>query len=136
MVFQLLLNNCSAWMTNDTGVTEMPPLTLHIGSRNGVKTELTLDPWDFIVAQDDNATEILYTNFNGIEFVNGYKRTPQRVVACTPAFATMEFPTKYNGPAWIIGMPIFYSYVVSYSTGVNPPRVSFDKRSCGLCKGT
>jgi len=55
---------------------------------------------------------------------------------CLPAFGTMDYNTRANGPVWILGTPLFYQFVVGYDVSTNPPSISFSdqtKTPCGTC---
>ena len=54
---------------------------------------------------------------------------------CRPAFGAMDYQTEQNGPVWILGLPIFYEYVVGYDMEAKPPAISFSSGLCGSCQG-
>lgn len=55
---------------------------------------------------------------------------------CIPAFDNIEYYTAKNGPVWILGLPLFLEYTVSYDVGVSPPTMSFTSGSCTSCGGS
>lgn len=42
------------------------------------------------------------------------ERSPERSSVCAPAFGPLNYPTKKNGPVWIMGLPLFFAYTVGY----------------------
>lgn len=135
-IFQLLLNECHSWIGKSKGLEEMPPLTFTIKGRDGKEELLIVDPWDYIVSEKTYRTEIAYSKMGGLSYATGWERSNKKAWACTAAFATMEFPTHGNGPAWIFGLPFFYSHVVSYNSDTHPPSISFQRGKCGGCDRT
>jgi len=58
---------------------------------------------------------------------------------CEPAFGTMEYDTRLNGPVWILGASLFYEYAVGFELDANNMAMSFKKLStnvpCSSCTG-
>lgn len=111
----------------------MPKMKLTVKGRGGNKYVVELDPWDYIVAEQTYKLEIIYEKFEGRSYATGWERKSKKIWACAAAFATMDFPTRGNGPAWIFGLPVFYSHRVSYNVDHTPPSMSFTRESCGSC---
>lgn len=134
LVFQLLLNDCNNWYDEKEGLNEIPELQFHIASRNGFERTLYLDPWSFIVKEERRRVEILYQTIEGIDGIPvGHKQTQHNIWTCAPALAAMDYSTQSNGQGWVLGQPLFYSYVVVFDTATNPPSISFKKQPCGTC---
>mmetsp|Transcript_66393 Transcript_66393/g.187055 ORF Transcript_66393/g.187055 Transcript_66393/m.187055 type:complete len:510 (+) Transcript_66393:52-1581(+) len=132
-LFQLLLNDCHTWMNKKNGIQELPKVSWVVKGRAGNEFHLELDPWDYIISEQTYKMQITYGKIDGMTYVTGWERRSKQIWACNPAFAFMDFPTERNGPAWILGLPIFYSHRVSYNIEHNPPSMSFTKELCGGC---
>lgn len=137
-IFQMLLMDCATWMTDAQGLDELPPLHFHVVGKNYSKQVLEIPSHSYImeVSQDQVS--------NAIGLLQGVGRIPINTKAptnatkiCSPAFGVMDYPTKLNGPVWILGTSLFYEYTVGYDTSVSPPTISFapqsDAAPCGSC---
>lgn len=131
--FQNLLTDCDQWFNESTGLTELPPVHFHVASDNHEKT-LTLQPWSFIVSRYEETSTPIYRDDNSNEEIVDYSKTGKMGWTCEAAFGIMDYPTPKNGPAWVLGMPLFYSYVVQYDISELPPKISFSQTPCGTCR--
>jgi len=134
LLFQLLLHDCHDWYDEEVGLNEIPEIKFHIASRNGKEKILHFDPWSFIVMEKRKEIEIMYTSLMGIDEIPiGHRQTENDKWTCVPALAAMDYSTHSNGQGWILGQPLFYSYVVIFDTATNPPSISFNSQPCVQC---
>lgn len=137
-VFDLLLEDCSSWANStEYGVGELPTLNFHITGMGGGKQIVSL-PGNAYTMQ--TTVELMRVEYQEIPF---FGRIPLRQVptgetklVCLPAFSPMEYNTEKNGPVFILGLPLFYEYSVSYDLSTEPPEMgleSLEGESCGLC---
>eukprot|EP00435_Cladocopium_sp_Y103_P022174 s1004_g5.t1 len=129
--FVLLIKHCYTWLGNSTDLnTEMPDLSFKVAGMAGGKETLKLDPNSYTFL---TTVPILHKE---VEYFLGY--LPVEVITvrneqvCLPAFSSMNYTTPKNGPVWIMGTPLFYSYKVQYDREPEPPTMSFGK-GCGTC---
>merc|ERR1719210_714456 len=111
----------------------MPKIQFTIKGSDGNEEFLFMDPWDYIVQEKTFKAKIVHRKMEGLTYATGWERESKKIWACTAAFATLDFPTQKNGPAWIFGLPFFYSHVVSYNSDTKPPSMSFKRDKCGGC---
>lgn len=122
-VVQLLLEDCDSWLRESAaGLDELPPLKFHVRGAGGAggaggdgEQALEIPAVDYVMAMED-------------------KKAKMR--ACAPAFGAMDYPTQQNGPVWIMGLPLFFSYTVAYDIAPKPPTVAFSsvrESPCGSC---
>lgn len=134
-VLQMLLMDCSAWLTEERGLDELPPIHFHVSGTNGTTQTLSIPSRSYIMemtAQDARSTLGLLQGVGSQIPMNVGNGT--RV--CQPAFGTMEYPTSKNGPVWIMGTSLFYEYMVGYDMAASPPTISFTSQAeepCGSC---
>lgn len=129
--FVLLMKHCYTWLGNSTDLnTEMPDLSFKVAGMAGGKETLKLDPNSYTFL---TTVPIIHKE---VEYFLGY--LPVEVITvrneqvCLPAFSSMNYTTPKNGPVWIMGTPLFYSYKVQYDREPEPPTMSFGK-GCGTC---
>lgn len=126
--FETLLEDCEAWLGEDrlhpggsaAGLSELPTLELHVAGPDGAEQTLELPGWAYVLELDVPLEQREL----------GAKKT------CGSAFGEMEYVTQKNGPVWILGTPVFYSYEVGYSLKTTPPAMSFvsvEQAPCGAC---
>lgn len=129
LTFQRLLYDCKSWLSDSVTLDELPAIHVHIGGSGSSQETLTLNGWAYVI-------EVHETEYKYVSDVSGHT-FPKKVKGakvCSPAFGTMEYNTKLNGPVWIFGTPLFYSYQVGYDLATNPPSMSFSSEECGSCK--
>jgi len=140
-ILQLLLMDCDSWMGKEHGLKEMPDLHFHVRGHDGTAQALKIPANAYVMeASGEDAVSTMSLlkgvgNFSSNIPVDEIKKGKK---VCMPAFGTMEYNTKDNGPVWILGTPIFYEYVVGYDMNSKPPSMSFEsqaKRPCGSCSG-
>jgi len=137
-IIQLLLQDCDRWMTNETGTDGLPDLHFHVRGTRGTKQAITIPAHAYIMAYaGDNVTTAykLLAGVGNIPADPDATRGAKKV--CAPAFGSMDYNTKANGPVWILGTPLFYEYVVGYDMNANPPAISFHSQKdmpCGSCQ--
>lgn len=127
----LLLKNCHYWLYNGTGFSEMPSLFFHVGGTAGGLDTLEMKPHTWVLEMNQRVVQKHTKKLLGylpIEIVSVSKEH-----VCTPAFGHMDYPTKLNGPVWIMGTPLFYEYQVHYDRGPDPPTMNFVREPCGAC---
>jgi len=135
-IFQSLIEDCKSWLTPHQGLDELPPIHLHVGGSNGSKQALQLKPWSYILETQEEEFESVYKDIPGLGRIPmGKNFTGKTHLVCTPAFSEMDYQTEQNGPVWILGLPIFYEYVVGYDMEAKPPAISFSSGLCGSCEG-
>lgn len=144
-VFQYLLEDCDSWLDEGEGLDELPPLAFHVAGSNGTTQALRLpgSAYVFAVQGKEGADTAETSRSNGAapanrtEVVHGaVAGAGSRKRLCQPAFGPMDYPTKANGPIWILGTPFFYEYTVGYDLFASPPAISFTSTSespCGQC---
>lgn len=134
-LFQVLLADCSSWL-DDGSLEELPPLLFHVAGKNGEKQSLEIpsSAYLFEADVDESAGTFLASDVPGLTHSN---RTGGKRRACTASFGAMEYPTKLNGDVWILGVPLFSQYKVSYDLKAkHSGTMSFtqlDGAGCGSC---
>jgi len=112
-VLKFILEDCASWLA-ETSLDELPPLKFHLANKAEEESHvLEFSAADYIVLMKVNGTQL-----------------------CQPAFGPMDYPTQKNGPVWILGLPTFYAYAVTYDTKAEPPSVAFTSTAespCGTC---
>jgi len=127
-IFQSLIQDC-------IGLNELPPIHFHVGGSNS-KQALQLEAWSYIFETQQKEFEYVYQDVPGMGKVpTGKNFTGKSHKVCALAFDTMEYQTQQNGPVWILGLPIFYEYLVGYDMEAKPPAISFSSVPCGSCGG-
>jgi len=72
-------------------------------------------------------------------YLDFLKRTGSRhetkTRVCLAAFDTVDYPTATNGPVWILGTPLFYSFKVSFESDPSKggPSMQFEEGQCAEC---
>eukprot|EP00927_Polykrikos_kofoidii_P016574 TRINITY_DN174_c0_g1_i3.p1 TRINITY_DN174_c0_g1~~TRINITY_DN174_c0_g1_i3.p1 ORF type:complete len:548 (-),score=76.45 TRINITY_DN174_c0_g1_i3:112-1755(-) len=129
-VLNLLLADCDSWISDGDGLRELPSLHFGVASvANERNQSIELTGWSYVVEYSFNQTER-----SELQKV-AQQKLPKRM--CKHSFGPMEYRTKSNGPVWILGTPLFYTYRVDYESGTSPPSMSFTKLSdepCGACE--
>jgi len=162
-ILQAVLADCENWMDDKVGLSELPPLHFHVQGSNGTKQTLSIPGHLYImetprelleqqqnqrVQQQPTYVQLGKSGINSTVLDNipvgemhpeigGQANISGKV--CAPALGTMEYQTRYNGPVWIFGTPLFYQYVVGYDVSTNPPSIAFsdqDQTPCGTCDPT
>ncbi|CAE7201784.1 PEP4 [Symbiodinium necroappetens] len=137
-VFLLLLEHCADWAEGVDMDQELPKLNFHVAGLNGVQTELSLRPKNYIMTAtaDINVPEM--KTLGGLTFQIERKK---RGKVCMPAFQPAPFTTKLNGEVWIMGTPLFYEYTAHYDRGSADgkvkPSMAFThvhEEPCGRCQ--
>jgi len=133
-IFQDLLYNCGDWMTAEKGVSEIPPIFLHLAGGDGRTQKFPLSSWSYIiettVEEFKIVTERVFKGLNiELEFPTG-----KLTKTCQAAFSPMQYDTTSNGPVWIIGTPLFYEYTVGFNIGANPSEIAIIDTPCTKCK--
>mmetsp|Transcript_16616 Transcript_16616/g.35079 ORF Transcript_16616/g.35079 Transcript_16616/m.35079 type:complete len:604 (+) Transcript_16616:74-1885(+) len=138
-VLELLLADCDAWMneSDTSGLTELPPVHLHVAGKDGKKHALELSSRAYVTMAEREEIQYVYKELEGIGKIPiGMNKTGVKKTICLPAFSPMDYLTKENGPVWIVGTPLFYEHVVGFDMEASPPAVSFTPQShtpCGNC---
>merc|ERR1740121_1528331 len=161
-ILQALLVDCENWMDEQVGLSELPPLHFHVQGSNGTKQTLSIPGHLYIMEtprellqqqqvghvqqqQQPTYVQLGKTGINATELdnipvtgmhpeINSQGNISGKV--CTPALGQMEYNTRFNGPVWIFGTPLFYQYVVGYDVSTNPPSIAFSDQGetpCGSC---
>jgi hypothetical protein len=132
-VFQRVLSRCEDWLDAE-GLDELPSIHFHLGNADSsTRTTIELTPWSYVFKtpadQVDEHTKLLGNI--GVSLAQ-FPQEEERYV-CMPAFGTSPYTNFRNGPAWILGMPLFYEYVVGFDRSTSPPEISFSTELCGSC---
>jgi len=130
-LFQALLMRCGEWLP--AGLEEMPTLKFHVAGTDGKEDILEIPPNGYIDEIVKEEVKYVRKNLMGVFPVELAEPTGRTLTVCTPAFGSMEYNTKANGPVWILGTPLFYEYQVGYELNANPPALSFSTAPCGAC---
>eukprot|EP00927_Polykrikos_kofoidii_P038818 TRINITY_DN3325_c0_g2_i1.p1 TRINITY_DN3325_c0_g2~~TRINITY_DN3325_c0_g2_i1.p1 ORF type:complete len:554 (+),score=76.87 TRINITY_DN3325_c0_g2_i1:83-1744(+) len=125
-----LLSDCESWLTEGEGLRELPSVNFVVAGKGTEKAQtVELTGWSYVMQM--SLTE---SKRSKMEEVEG--RPIPRLI-CMHAFGPIEYNTPKNGPAWILGTPLFYTYRVDYET--SPPSMSFtnlNDEPCGSCGKT
>mmetsp|Transcript_116888 Transcript_116888/g.342289 ORF Transcript_116888/g.342289 Transcript_116888/m.342289 type:complete len:582 (-) Transcript_116888:328-2073(-) len=136
LVFEMLMRDCDAWFDDKIGLEELPPIHFHLADDTGKTKAVTLDGWAYVISAKERERRIVYQDIPGEgSYPSGYEYTGRTVWICRAAMGVLEYPTERNGPAWILGMPIFHQHVVGFDVSKAPPTVSFAPGPCGECGG-
>jgi len=132
-VFQELLFNCSDWISASKDISEVPSLHFQLAgaedSTNLNTIELEPSTWIF-----ESETGDAYLKAHPSSRIRGLIQTTSRLSACTAAIGTSSEPkTKDNGPLWILGLPLFAKYALSFDISDKPGQISFDRTACASC---
>jgi hypothetical protein len=111
-LFKKVLSNCSAWLTEHSGLEEVPSLFFRVRGTQGGEKQFELTSWAWVNEQE-------------VAGLFG----PAKV--CTSALGTMEYATQKNGPIWIFGSPLFYEYEVGYD--LQSRQISLHSGGCAGC---
>eukprot|EP00928_Gymnodinium_smaydae_P080022 TRINITY_DN63828_c0_g1_i1.p1 TRINITY_DN63828_c0_g1~~TRINITY_DN63828_c0_g1_i1.p1 ORF type:complete len:565 (-),score=108.01 TRINITY_DN63828_c0_g1_i1:53-1747(-) len=136
-VFQLLLANCEEWLHHGNGsLDELPVLHMHLGSAEKNRT-LEISPWSYIfetpTAEIEAHSQLLGNLALSFASFVGAARSPSEF-SCASAFGTSSYATEdVPDPVWVVGMPVFYEYVVGFNLGTPRPEISFSSEECGSC---
>jgi len=139
-LLQLILQDCETWSKGGSLDKDMPNLHFHIRGTGNTTQKLTIPPHMYVMEVSGEEVESSLKLLQGVGSIPAdanLTRTASR--ACIPAFGTMDYNTKSNGPVWILGTPLFYQYVVGYDMDTKPPSMNFVSqkfRGCGSCGGS
>mmetsp|Transcript_113431 Transcript_113431/g.315860 ORF Transcript_113431/g.315860 Transcript_113431/m.315860 type:complete len:516 (-) Transcript_113431:111-1658(-) len=132
-VFQLILLECSEWMTKEEGLKALPSVHVHLRGSEGHERTLEIPASTYVLEALAEEAHYVTKHLLGIFPVQVPVRSGKTRKVCTPAFGVQEYTTVKNGPVWILGTPIFYEYQVGYDMQPSPPTISFNNASCGTC---
>lgn len=111
MVISSLLRVCGSWFT-DEGLEEMPPIKFYVSGKEGNQAVITVPATNYVLTDGTQ---------------------------CLLGFSSMDVSTGSNGDLWILGMPIFFSYHVTFDLQTDPHSVSFTQMTasnpCSECNG-
>jgi hypothetical protein len=137
--FHELLYGCESWMTDETGVNEIPSVFLHLAGADGKPQTVELSAWAFIVETTREIYKVVTAKVFGSLPVAAAVDTGKKKKICTASFGPQEYNTVQNGPVWIMGAPLFYATTVGYSIagkdGKNA-QIAFMPGPCTLCNET
>jgi len=157
MIFQSLLLDCSSWMNETVGLSELPTLNFHLGGRNGTKRDLPMPGHAYVIETKPHDARSLFSKIHDTgETAEGSVGVapPENLTAdkttlgmgggniqkvCAPAFGVMPYNTVANGPIWILGTPFFYQYNVHFDLSSQMPTVGFqsvEDEPCGTCSSS
>jgi hypothetical protein len=135
LLFKQLLFKCNSWLTESSGLHEIPSLFFHVRGRDNASDVFELTAWAWI-------TETTYINVkqDGDDLVStgthaemGSLLNNGTAKVCTSSVGSMgpDYVTEKNGPIWIAGSPLFYEYVVGYD--YSTMSVSLEQGKCEPC---
>lgn len=115
VAFWLLLKNCESWLAAPlSDFHELPSIFLHFAAGQGQRSvPLELRPSSFIYQAE----------------IEGGKKV------CLPLIDSIDVVSGTEKPSWILGLPLFQEYVVSFDSHSQPPTISFGKEACIECGG-
>jgi hypothetical protein len=132
--FNDLLYKCGEWLTEEEGINEIPPITLHLTGKDGKPRKHQLVAWTYIFETEAE----MYLQITGKLFgeldVNLKIPTGQTVKTCTAGFGPLEWSTFQNGPVWIFGTSLFYDYTVGFDISTKPYLISLSDAPCTKCE--
>jgi hypothetical protein len=133
-VFQKVLLHCSDWVNASHGLDqELPPIHFTLAGADGKKRVLQLAGAGYVHETMKEDIHYVKKTLGGVFPIKVPVKSKTKKRYCTPAFGSMAYNTKENGPVWILGLPIFYKYQVGYELHTKPPAVSFSEEPCGSC---
>lgn len=139
LVLKLLLSDCNSWLTNETGVNELPELHLKVAGAGGESDLISLPGWAYVMETLVEEVEYEYKEVPGVgQMPVGVNKTGRVSKQCQLAVDSMDYQTEKNGAVWILGTPLFYQYEVAYDTKMTPPSMAFTSlkgTTCGTCQG-
>lgn len=129
MMLRHVLNDCSQWI-EDPEATDLPSVFLHVVDHVGQHKTLEIPPSQWLI--QSRAQEVReVTRHLGPLVVTEEIPTGNLETVCTPAFGVNEYRTQHNGPVWIIGTSLFYTFQVGFDT--HAKTISFTEEPCGQC---
>jgi len=103
-----LLADCDSWMDSGDGLAELPPIHFHLGGDSATgENVLTLEAVDYI-----------------------FKRGAE---GCQTAFGPVSLSLRRAESIWILGLPVFFGYRVSFDLESRPPSIGFTHRKEAPC---
>jgi len=138
--FSKVLEDCASWANKtENGVLDMPSLQFQLTGPGGAKKTVNLPGHAYIFETVQQVMETTYVNIPFFGRMPIRKEpTGETKIVCAATFQPMEYNTEQNGPVFILGLPLFYEYEVSYNLAADPPEVSFaslEDEPCGSCDG-
>mmetsp|Transcript_126510 Transcript_126510/g.205596 ORF Transcript_126510/g.205596 Transcript_126510/m.205596 type:complete len:454 (-) Transcript_126510:47-1408(-) len=132
-MFLKLLMECGDWLGPDERALddEVPPVTFHMGGKNGEKQKVQLSSWSYIGETTIPKFKEIHKKFFGNDYI--YPVPAGTTKTCSPSFEPHDYNTVKNGPIWILGTPLFFDKTVSYDISLKPPAVSIDDTPCSPC---
>ncbi|CAE7667378.1 CTSD [Symbiodinium microadriaticum] len=109
----MLLKHCYTWLGNSSDFNgELPPLSFHVAGTAGYQETLVLEPSSYVFMTTAPIAHQVVEHLMGYLPIEVVTVTQEKV--CMPAFSPLRYNTLKNGPIWIMGTPLFYSYQVQY----------------------
>jgi hypothetical protein len=131
-----MLLNCSAWLSEDNHeLNEAPPLHITLAGAEGIPQKITIPGSAYILETVEELALKVHHKVFGIPLDIDYHSGIFEKV-CIPAFDVQDYVTTLNGPVWILGTPLFYTYTMGYDIGSHPPKISVEKKPCVECGGS
>jgi len=128
----MLLKHCYTWLGNSSDFNgELPPLSFHVAGTAGYQETLVLEPSSYVFMTTAPIAHQVVEHLMGYLPIEVVTVTQEKV--CMPAFSPLRYNTLKNGPIWIMGTPLFYSYQVQYDREPEPPTMHFVKGGCTSC---
>merc|ERR1719359_1534405 len=94
--FQALLYHCGSWMTNETGIDEVPSMFLTVGSESK-QQKLEITPWAYIVETMASQYNESVKYLLGVLPVIVQVPTGKTSKVCIPSVGTHQYNTQSNG---------------------------------------
>eukprot|EP00427_Karlodinium_veneficum_P007250 CAMPEP_0169079650 /NCGR_PEP_ID=MMETSP1015-20121227/10058_1 /TAXON_ID=342587 /ORGANISM="Karlodinium micrum, Strain CCMP2283" /LENGTH=540 /DNA_ID=CAMNT_0009139321 /DNA_START=74 /DNA_END=1696 /DNA_ORIENTATION=- len=143
--FLVLLNNCQDWIFEGAGLDELPDIQFNMVGSNGNTQTLSIsaDHYTYsILGPASYAQEDLKGIFP--DWLNDHPTaaaaspgtasstttTTTSGYVCAPSFSSFVDPIAGHGFAWILGLPLFFSYEVQFSM-LGAGSIAFQKQQGG-----
>jgi len=133
-VFAIELSSCSDWIEKE-GLEALPPVRFKVRGSQGKDRVLEIPAKNYVISTMEDEVHTVTQHLGGIFPKKAFAKTGKQVRKCVSAFGVMDYQTSLNGPVWVLGAPVFYSYQVGYDLKSKPPSVSFSTEKCGSCPG-
>lgn len=133
-LFKKLLQDCETWLSLPEGLDELPSLKLRLRGAGGAQQIVELSGWHYVFAVSTAGQEEFARSLFGGESFSYYSRSSdQKMLVCLPAFQSTKVPSDSGGAGWILGLPLFYAYTVTYDLSAQPPSMHFNRAPCVPC---
>jgi len=113
-VLTWLLQDCGRWWEEAGGLGEIPSVQFHVQGAGSKDRLLELPAWAWVVERTQGG--------------------PTAATECAHMFGYMGMLSP-GGGHWILGMPLFYQFVVQFDITTKLPSLDFRSGGCSPCPG-